>query len=81
MNSVFGVKSFPEIFVTLLVITGPAGIRAGLPGMTRGRPRRDRNRLARQAAGLLLLLSAIAAQLVIGAVRTLIRQGRGADKG
>jgi small neutral amino acid transporter SnatA (MarC family) len=81
MKSGSGVKYFREIFVTLLVITDPAGTGPAFPGMPRRRPRCDRNRLARQAAGGLLLLSAIAAQLVIGAVRTLIRPGRGADKG
>jgi multiple antibiotic resistance protein len=44
------VKFFWEVFVTLLVITDPPGIVPVFLGLTRGRPARDRNRLAWQAA-------------------------------
>jgi multiple antibiotic resistance protein len=44
------VKFFTEVFVTLLVITDPPGIVPVFLGLTRGRPDRDRNRLAWQAA-------------------------------
>ena len=50
MNSYFEVKFFWEVFVTLLVITDPPGIVPVFLAMTRGRLRRDRNRLAWQAA-------------------------------
>ena len=38
MSSIFQVKFFWEVFVTLLVITDPPGIVPGFLGMTRGRP-------------------------------------------
>jgi multiple antibiotic resistance protein len=44
------VRFFWEVFVTLLVITDPPGIVPVFLGLTRGRPKRDRNRLAWQAA-------------------------------
>ncbi len=50
MSAFFDVKFFWEIFVTLLVITDPPGVVPVFLGMTRGRPRRERNRLAWQAA-------------------------------
>ncbi len=46
MSSIFRVKFFWEAFVTLLVITDPPGIVPVFPGMTRGRPPRERYRLA-----------------------------------
>jgi multiple antibiotic resistance protein len=50
MTSFFDVRFFWEIFVTLLVITDPPGIVPVFLGMTAGRPRAERNRLAWQAA-------------------------------
>ncbi len=50
MNSFFDVKFFWEVFVTLLVITDPPGIVPVFLGMTASRTRRERNRLAWQAA-------------------------------
>jgi multiple antibiotic resistance protein len=46
------VRFFWEVFVTLLVITDPPGIVPVFLGLTRGRPKRDRNRLAWQAAAV-----------------------------
>jgi MarC family membrane protein len=43
-------KFFWEVFVTMLVITDPPGIVPVFLGLTRGRPDRDRNTLAWQAA-------------------------------
>jgi len=43
-------KFFWEVFVTMLVITDPPGIVPVFLGLTRGRPDKDRNRLAWQAA-------------------------------
>jgi multiple antibiotic resistance protein len=50
MTSFFDVRFFWEVFVTLLVITDPPGIVPVFLGMTSGRPRAERNRLAWQAA-------------------------------
>jgi small neutral amino acid transporter SnatA (MarC family) len=50
MSAFFGVSFFREIFVTLLVITDPRASCRCSPGVTRGRPRRERLRPARQAA-------------------------------
>ena len=50
MNSIFNVKFFWEVFVTLLVITDPPGIVPVFVGMTVGRPAAERHRLAWQAA-------------------------------
>jgi multiple antibiotic resistance protein len=44
------VKFFWEVFVTLLVITDPPGTVPVFLGLTRGLPKRDRSRLAWQAA-------------------------------
>jgi multiple antibiotic resistance protein len=46
VSSIFQVKFFWEVFVTLLVITDPPGIVPVFLGMTRGRPPRERRRLA-----------------------------------
>lgn len=43
-------KFFFDVFVTLLVITDPPGIVPVFLGLTRGKPARERNRLAWQAA-------------------------------
>jgi len=58
------VKFFSEVFVTLLVITDPPGIVPVFLGMTRGRPARERNRLAGQAA--LVALGVIIAFALFG---------------
>ena len=50
MSSVFDVKFFWQVFVTLLVIMDPPGIVPPFLGLTRGLPARVRNRLAWQAA-------------------------------
>jgi multiple antibiotic resistance protein len=44
------VRFFWEVFVTLLVITDPPGTVPVFLGLTRGRPPRERNRLAWQAS-------------------------------
>ncbi len=49
MSSVFSVRFFWEVFVTLLVITDPPGTVPVFLGMTVGRPAAERNRLAWQA--------------------------------
>jgi multiple antibiotic resistance protein len=50
MSSLFPVRFFWEVFITLLVITDPPGIVPVFLGMTKDRPARERNRLAWQAA-------------------------------
>jgi multiple antibiotic resistance protein len=50
MISFFDIRFFWEVFVTLLVITDPPGIVPVFLGMTRGRPKAERSRLAWQAA-------------------------------
>jgi multiple antibiotic resistance protein len=50
MTSLFPLKFFWEIFVTLLVITDPPGIVPVFLGMTASRPAAERKRLAWQAA-------------------------------
>src|SRR5262249_24431418 len=50
MSSVFDVKFFWQVFVTLLVIMDPPGVVPPFLGLTRGLPARVRNRLAWQAA-------------------------------
>jgi multiple antibiotic resistance protein len=50
MSSVFSIRFFWEVFVTLVVITDPPGTVPVFLGMTVGRPAAERNRLAWQAA-------------------------------
>src|SRR5262245_26554964 len=50
MSSVFDVKFFWQVFVTLLVIMDPPGVVPPFLGLTRGLPARVRTRLAWQAA-------------------------------
>ena len=50
MSSVFDVKFFWQVFVTLLVIMDPPGVVPPFLGLTNGLPARVRNRLAWQAA-------------------------------
>jgi multiple antibiotic resistance protein len=50
MSSLFQVKFFWEVLVTLLVITDPPGIVPVFIAMTRNRSRAERNKLAWQAA-------------------------------
>ena len=50
MSSVFDLKFFWEVFVTLLVITDAPGVVPPFLGLTRGLPSRVRHRLAWQAA-------------------------------
>jgi multiple antibiotic resistance protein len=50
MSSLFPLRFFWEVFITLLVITDPPGIIPVFLGMTRDRSPTDRNRLAWQAA-------------------------------
>lgn len=50
MGSVFNVRFFWEVFVTLLVITDPPGVVPPFLGLTRGLPAAVRARLAWQAA-------------------------------
>jgi multiple antibiotic resistance protein len=50
MTSLFPLKFFWEVFVTLLVITDPPGIVPVFLGMTASRPATERKRLAWQAA-------------------------------
>ena len=50
MSSVFDVKLFWQVFVTLLVIMDPPGVVPPFLGLTKGLPARVRNRLAWQAA-------------------------------
>jgi multiple antibiotic resistance protein len=50
MSSVFNLKFFWEVFVTLLVITDAPGVVPPFLGLTRGLPSRVRHRLAWQAA-------------------------------
>jgi multiple antibiotic resistance protein len=50
MSSVFSLRFFWEVFVTLLVITDPPGTVPVFLGMTADRPAAERNRLAWQAA-------------------------------
>jgi multiple antibiotic resistance protein len=50
MSSVFDVKFFWQVFVTLLVIMDPPGVVPPFLGLTNGLPPRVRNRLAWQAA-------------------------------
>jgi multiple antibiotic resistance protein len=50
MSTVFHLRFFWEVFVTLLVITDPPGVVPPFLGLTRGLPPRVRNRLAWQAA-------------------------------
>ncbi len=64
MSAGGSVKFFSEVFVTLLVITDPPGIVPVFLGMTRGRPARERNRLAGQAA--LVALGVIIAFALFG---------------
>jgi multiple antibiotic resistance protein len=50
MSSLFPLRFFWEVFITLLVITDPPGIIPVFLGMTRERTAAERNRLAWQAA-------------------------------
>jgi multiple antibiotic resistance protein len=50
MTSVFNLRFFWEVFVTLLVITDPPGVVPPFLGLTRGLPEGVRHRLAWQAA-------------------------------
>jgi len=54
VSSVFDLKFFWEVFVTLLVITDPPGTVPVFLGLTAQRPARERNRLAWQAAVMAL---------------------------
>jgi multiple antibiotic resistance protein len=64
MSSVFDLKFFWEVFVTLLVITDPPGTVPVFLGLTSQRPARERNRLAWQAA--VVALSVIVAFALFG---------------
>jgi multiple antibiotic resistance protein len=50
MSSIFDVKLFWQVFVTLLVIMDPPGVVPPFLGLTKGLPAKVRNRLAWQAA-------------------------------
>ena len=50
MSGTANLRFFWEVFVTLLVITDPPGVVPVFIGLTAGRERRDRHRLAWQAA-------------------------------
>jgi multiple antibiotic resistance protein len=54
MSSLFNLRFFWEVFVTLLVITDPPGTVPVFLGLTRERPAHERNRLAWQAATVAL---------------------------
>jgi multiple antibiotic resistance protein len=64
MGSVFDVRFFWEVFVTLLVITDPPGVVPPFLGLTRGLPPGVRSRLAWQAA--IVALSVIVAFALFG---------------
>jgi len=64
----FGVKFFWEVFVTLFVITDPPGTVPIFLGLTSGRTKRERNRLAWQAAVVafgVIVVFALFGQLIL----------------